>query len=158
MRDVPTPFEAYKSEVGPEWLDYNGHMNDASYAVALSEANEQLLAWLGLSADYRAETGAALYTVETHIRFLAECTLGQTLTATSMMVAADEKRVRVFTELFVEGDRLAATGESMYVHVDPAAGGPSSMSPDRQRLLQEMVTAHAGLPRPAALGRGVGAR
>lgn len=158
MAEWAGPFATYESEVRPEWLDYNDHMHDASYAVVLSEANEELFAWLGLSADYRAETGASLYTVETYIRFVAECSLGQVVRASTVLVSADAKKMRLYTELSVDGVGVVATGESLYVHVDPAIGASTPMPVDRQARVQELLAAHALFPRPAHLGRGVGGR
>jgi acyl-CoA thioester hydrolase len=157
MGEVQTPFATYSSEVRSEWLDYNGHMHDASYGIALSDANEELFAALGLSADYRAATGASLYTVESHIRYLAECSLGQPLRATTIMVAADTKKVRLYTELLHDDGRLAATGEFLYLHVDSTLGATTPLPNDRQVRVQEMLSAHADLPRPNHLGLGVGA-
>src|SRR5262252_1532465 len=87
------PFARYTTEIRHEWIDYNGHLNDAGYAVVLSEANEVLLACLDLSADYRARTGRAMYTVECHIRYLNECRLGDVLAAASFLVSGDVKRL-----------------------------------------------------------------
>jgi acyl-CoA thioesterase FadM len=157
MGDAPAPFAQYRTAVLAEWLDYNGHMNDSSYGIVLSAANERLFEELGLSADYRARTGASLYTVETHIRYLAECTLGQTLRATTMLVDADARKVRLYTELLHDDGRPAATGECLYLHVDSALGTTAPMPGDRQARVQEMLSAHADLPRPARLGLGVGA-
>lgn len=145
--ETPGPFTAYRSQVRPEWLDYNGHMQDSSYAVVLSDANEELFARLDLSADYRAATGASLFTVETRIRYLAECTLGQTLSAATHVVDADAKRVLLYTELFCD-DVLAATGEGLYLHVDTTAGTTTPMPPDRRARIQELMASHASLPRP----------
>jgi acyl-CoA thioester hydrolase len=150
-------FAAYRAQVRPEWLDYNGHLNDASYAVVLSAAHELVLEELGLSADYRASHQASMFTVETHVRFLAEVSAGQTLTATTLVVEADRKRLRLHSELYADGV-LAATGESLYVHVDTAAGRSAPLPEDRQARVDALVAAHAGLPRPDHLGRGVGAR
>jgi acyl-CoA thioester hydrolase len=157
MGELPAPFSTYRTEVREEWLDYNGHMHDASYAIVLSDANEQLFAALGLSAAYRTERAAAFYTVECHIRFLAECTLGQVLSAAPVMVAADAKKIRLYTELLHEGGRQAATGEFLYLHVDTTLGATTPLPPDRHDRVQEMLMAHAGIPRPADLGHGVGA-
>jgi acyl-CoA thioester hydrolase len=155
--DAGAPFTAYRDQVRPEWLDYNGHLNDASYAVVLSAAHELVLESLGLSADYRASHDASMFTVETHIRFLAECSAGQTLTAATTLVEADAKRLRLHSELYADGV-LAATGESLYLHVDTASGRTAPLPEDRQARVDEMLEAHAGLPRPAHLGLGVGAR
>jgi acyl-CoA thioesterase FadM len=158
MADVERPFTGYTTTVPAEWLDYNGHMHDASYGIALSDANEELFAALGLSRDYRERTGASLYTVEYHIRYLAECSLGQALTAATFVVAAGAKKVHLYTELLREAGDLAATGESLYLHVDATLGVTTPMPVDRQDRVQAMVAAHARLPRPSHLGRGVGAR
>jgi acyl-CoA thioesterase FadM len=151
-----TPFARYTTEVGQEWIDYNGHLNDAGYAILLSEANEVLLADLGLSAAYRAETGRALYTVECHIRYLAACRLGDLLTATSILVSADAKRLRVHTTLARADETAVATGEHLYLHVDDAIGRVTPMPADRWAAVEALLAAHAGLDRPAHLGKGIG--
>jgi acyl-CoA thioesterase FadM len=156
MNESRTPFAAYSCAVRKEWLDYNGHMHDASYGIALSDANEMLFAALDLSADYRAATGAAFYTVESHIRYLAELSLGHTLTATTIVVAADAKKLRLYTELLRNDVRLVATGEFLYLHVDSALGASTPLPMDRQVRVQEMLSAHAVLPRPDHLGLGIG--
>jgi hypothetical protein len=50
-----------------------------------------------------------------------------------------------------------ATGEFFYLHVDEAAGGVTPMPEDRWQRVETMLTAHAGLERPAHLGLGVAA-
>jgi acyl-CoA thioester hydrolase len=150
-------FTAYRALVRPEWLDYNGHLHDASYAVVLSDAHELLFESLGLSADYRSSRDGSMFTVETHIRFLAECTAGQTLTAATTLVVADTKRMRLHSDLYADGV-LAATGESLYLHVDTASGRTTPLPADRQARVDAMLAAHADLPRPAHLGLGVGVR
>jgi acyl-CoA thioesterase FadM len=79
------------------------------------------------------------------------------LTAATTLVEADHKRLRLHSELYADG-RLAATGESLYLHVDTAAGRTAPLPPDRQERVDALLHAHAGLPRPAHLGLGVGAR
>lgn len=152
------PFRRYRAPVREDWIDYNGHLNDAGYAVVLSAANEVLLAELGMSADYRAATGRALYTAECHIRYLAEAKLGDVLAAASMLVTADQKRLRVHTVLSRADGTTVATGEHLYLHVDEAAGGVTPMPPDRWAAVAALLAAHAALDRPYYLGLGVGAR
>ena len=149
------PFARYTTEVRQEWIDYNGHLNDAGYAIVLSEANEVLLAYLGLSADYRARTGRAMYTVECHIRYLAECRLGDVLEAASLLVSADAKRLRVHTALTRADGTAVATGEHLYLHFDDAVGRVTAMQPDRWEAVRTLLSAHADLDRPDYLGRGI---
>ena len=150
-------YARYRTEVRPEWIDYNGHLHDAGYAIVLSEANEMLLADLGLSEGYRLGTGRAMYTVECHIRYLAESKQGDVLQAASLLVSADAKRLRVHTLLSRADGTPIATGEHLYLHVDVAAGGVTEMPADRWAALEALLSAHASLDRPAHLGRGIGA-
>jgi acyl-CoA thioester hydrolase len=151
------PFAAYREKVRPEWIDFNGHLHDASYATVFADAHELVFESLGLSAEYRTSHDSAMFTVETHIRFLAECSAGQTLTATTVLVEADAKRMRLHSELFADGV-LAATGESLYLHVDTTTGRTAPLPADRQARVDAMLAGHASLPRPPHLGLGVGAR
>jgi acyl-CoA thioesterase FadM len=147
---MPDRFSGYSARVPPEWVDYNGHMHDASYAIALSDANEELFRALDLSEDYRATSGAAFYTVETHLRFVAECREGQRLTAHTLLVSAGPKKIHLYTELFAD-EVMVATGESLYVHVDSSEGRSAPMPLDRQAQVDELTAAHATLPRPQHL-------
>lgn len=151
------PYARYRTEVREEWIDYNGHLYDAGYAIMLSEANEVLLAHLGLSEGYRADTGRAMYTVECHIRYLAESQRGDVIQAASLLVSADAKRMRVHTLLSRDDGVPVATGEHLYLHVDEAAGGVTPMPADRWAAVEALLSVHASLDRPAHLGLGVGA-
>jgi acyl-CoA thioester hydrolase len=157
MPDWAAPFAVYRSEVREEWLDYNGHMHDALYATVLSDANEELFEALDLSERYRDSEGMAYYTVETHIRFVAECSRGDVLTAATTMVDADAKRLRLYTVLAVDDGPEVANGDSLYLHVDTATGRTAPLSDDRRARVDEVLAAHADLPRPPHLGLGVGA-
>ena len=43
----------YKTHVAPEWVDYNGHMNDAEYARVFSQACEALIDQIGFATAAR---------------------------------------------------------------------------------------------------------
>jgi acyl-CoA thioesterase FadM len=149
------PFRGYRSDVRQEWIDYNGHLHDASYGVVFSEANEVLLDALGLSEGYRSATGCAMYTVESHIRYLAETGRGDRLAAASFVVSADLKRLRVHTALTRRDGTVVATGEHLYLHVNNLTGRVIAMPADRRDAVAAVVAAHAGLARPEYLGQGI---
>lgn len=140
------PFGGYRTEISGDWIDYNGHLNDAGYAVLLSAANEVVLAHLGLSQDYRAATGRALYTAECHIRYLAEARRGDPIEARSLLVGADAKRLWLQTLLRRGDGTPVATGEYVYLHVDPAAGGVTAMPAQRWAAVSALLSAHRGCP------------
>ena len=157
MPEWAAPFASYRTEVLEAWLDYNGHMHDAFYATVLSDANEVLFEALDLSEGYREAEGKAYYTVETHIRFVAECSRGDVLGAATTLVDADAKRIRLYTEVTRSDGTLVATGESLYLHVDTVAGRTAPLADDRRDRVDEVLAAHAALPRPPHLGLGVAA-
>ena len=133
-----SPFSAYRARVRDEWLDYNGHLHDAAYATVLSDANEELFAALGLSADYRRDHAASMFTVEHTLKYLAECGPGEELTASTVLVEAEPRKMRLRTELFA-GGRLVATGESLYLHVDTDLGKVTPMPEDRWLVVQRLL-------------------
>lgn len=151
------PFVGYHTTVRPEWLDYNGHMNDSAYAAVCTEANEQLLDALGVGAAYREETGCAMYTAEAHLRYLGEVGPDAHLTAQTMLIHADQKRLRVHTTVLDQDDAAVLTGEYMFLHVDQGDGRVVAFPPDRQTAVDAALAAHAELARPAHIGLGVGA-
>ena len=58
-------------EVRPEWIDYNGHMTDSRYLQVFGDATDALLRYAGVDDAYR-NSGRALFTVESHVRHVAE--------------------------------------------------------------------------------------
>lgn len=153
----PGPFGEYRTEVRPDWLDYNGHMNDSAYAVVCTQANELLLDALGLGATYREQAGCAMYTVQAHLRYLHEVGPDAQLRAETIVVDADAKRLRVHTTVIDQAGTEVLTGEYLFLHMDVRTGRVAPFPPDRAAVLQAARTAHESLPRPAHLGAGVGA-
>jgi len=156
MTNHPAPFIGPAIEVRDEWLDYNGHVTDSAYAVMCTAANEAFLEYLGVSADYLSSTGCTTYTVEAHLRYLAEVNAGATVTSETILVDADAKRLRIHTTLFDSGTP-ALTGEYLYLHMDQNVGKVAPFPPDRAEVLAEVKDAHSALEFPAHIGRRVGA-
>ena len=155
--DPTRPLALHDAVVRPEWVDYNGHMTEARYAEVLGDASDALLRHVGLDAAY-LEGGHSFYTVESHIRYLAEVEAGEPLTTTTQVLATDEKRLHVFHTLSHGRDgTLLATGEHLMLHVDTRAGGVCPMLEPVAARVAAAAAAHAGLPAPDGAGRFVGA-
>ena len=138
---VTVPFREFACVAPPSAIDYNGHLNDAAYAQVLTDANEQFLDALGLSATYRESTGCSMYTVEITLKFLHEVSRDDVIRAESWVASADSKRLRVATTLLV-GETPVATGDSLYLHVDTRVGRVSPFPTDRADLLARLEKAH----------------
>jgi acyl-CoA thioester hydrolase len=141
--------------VPPEWIDYNGHMMDAYYFMAFTEATEAFLDHVGLGAAYRARTGSGIYTAESHLCFLSSVTAGATLAYRTQLLGHDAKRLHVFHQMTGAG-QLAATCELMFLHVSHDRVAP--MPPEAGAAVAELAAAHAALPRPDRAGRRIAMR
>jgi acyl-CoA thioester hydrolase len=138
--------------VPPEWIDYNGHMMDAYYFLAFTEATEAFLDHVGLGAAYRARTGCGIYTAESHLCFLAPVTLGAALTYQTLLLGHDPKRLHVFHQMTSAGT-VVATCELMFLHVGEDVVAP--MPAERSDAVTALAAEQAALPRPDRAGRRV---
>ena len=138
------------------WIDYNGHMMDAYYCVAFTEATEAFLDHVGLGAAYRAETGCGMYTVESHVCFAKSVRGGATIRYESQLLGWDDKRLHLFHQMAEpgSGDQVA-TSELMLLHVDLATERVTLMPSARSRAVQLIATAQAALPTPQNAGRRI---
>ncbi len=142
--------------VRPEWVDYNRHMSDFRYGQVFGDAVDVLFRRAGVDEAYRA-TGRMYYTVENHIRHLGEAKSGEALYVTAQILAVDDKRVHVFQRLHRgSDDRLIATAEQMYLHVDTKAAKAAPADAKVRAKFESMRDDQAGLPPPAEAGRAVG--
>jgi carnitine 3-dehydrogenase len=154
--DPGRPLRLIETVARPEWIDYNGHLTDFRYLQVFGDATDALWRSVGIDDAYR-RAGRAPYTVETHVRYLAEVRQMDALYVTTQLLAVDPKRLRVFHRLHRgRDDSLAATGEFMYLHVDTEARKAVPMAGSVLDRLATVGSAHAKLPWPDGAGRAVG--
>jgi acyl-CoA thioester hydrolase len=112
----------YRTAVQADWIDYNGHMRDAYYAVAVSLAVDALMDAVGLDAAYRERTRNTLYSLEMHLSWLREVKAAATLEVVAHLLGLDAKRLHLGLDIKVAGeDAAAATAELMLLHVHQGA-------------------------------------
>ncbi|MEW2914614.1 carnitine 3-dehydrogenase [Leisingera sp. JC11] len=143
--------------VPQSWTDYNGHMNEAHYTEASSQATDRFMEMIGADADYIA-AGGSYFTVENHVRFLDELHEGDALTVTTQVLKGEGKKMHLFHRLHGPEGKLAATVETLLLHMDLNARGTSLPSPEVADKLASYAAAHAGLALPEGAGRHVGQR
>ncbi len=140
----------------PEWVDYNGHMNDACYAIAFSHGVDALMARLGLDAAGREATGHTIYTLALLIRYVKEVKEGEPMLLDGQVLESDAKRLRVWLTLRHAGTGdVLATSEQLLLSVD-STGPKASPWPDAVAgKVAALTSAHSGLPVPAEAGQGI---
>ncbi|OLS52237.1 carnitine 3-dehydrogenase [Rhodovulum sulfidophilum] len=152
--EIAGPIRSVARTVPLDWVDHNGHMTEARYMQVFSDATDRVVELMGCDAAYIAG-GASFFTVESHIRHLAEAKPGAALHVESLCLAAEGRKLHLFHRLFAEG-REVATAEALLVHVSLETRQAAEPGAELARRMAEIARAHAGLPRPAGVGRSVG--
>lgn len=111
-----------------DWIDYNGHLSEPYYVLVFGHATDAVMDRIGLDALHRERHGTSLYTLEAHVRYLAEVGVDADLEVRSTVIGASSKLLWIWHEMWCE-DRLRATEEVLGVHVD-ASAGHSTAFPD----------------------------
>lgn len=151
-----TPLPVLDIDVPPDWIDYNGHMNDACYAMAFSRAGDAFMEKIGLGEKERAATQRSIFTLALVIRFLAEAKLGERLSISVQLLECDRKRMRFWLEAR-KGDGPIATSEQVLTCVDLSGEKPRSAEfpPEVAARLEALARDHAELPTPMEAGQGL---
>ncbi len=145
-----TQLKLHSEPLQDGWLDAYGHLNEAYYLVPFSNATWALQDHFGIGVDYFERTGGALYTVETHLRYLKEVRAPALLEIESLVLGADAKRLR-FAHVMMVGDSLRATFECMALHFDSRAGRTAPFPDAVQAALRAAQVAEL----PDWAGRGI---
>jgi acyl-CoA thioesterase FadM len=145
-----TRLKLHAEPVQEAWLDDYGHLPEASYLIPFTNANWAVLDHFGIGRAYYARTGGALYTVESHVRYLKEVRAPALVETETLVLGADAKRLRVAHLMSVDGVERA-TFECVMLHVDSKAGRTAPLPADVQAALAAAQTPD---PPPWA-GRGI---
>ncbi len=108
----------YRTQVLADWVDYNGHLRDAYYALVISLATDSLMDRIGIDAAYRARTQCTLFSLEMHLNWLHEVKGTDTVEVDAHLLAADKKRLHVGYDVRVVGkSEVVATSDFLFLHV-----------------------------------------
>ena len=155
--NIDAPLEVCCATVRPEWIDYNGHMNVAYYLMAADHAMDTFAARIGVGESYMKATNKSTFALDTRIIYLRELTLGAPIRITAQLVAYDSKRIHVCLRLLHGEERwISALNEWVLVHVDLSARCSEPLPKKTLAVLSDIMVAHEGLARHAALVRPFG--
>jgi carnitine 3-dehydrogenase len=142
--------------VPQSWTDYNGHMNETHYLEVGSQATDRFMEMVGADVSYIA-AGKSFFTAENHVRYLAEVHAGDRLRITTQVLAGGGKKMQLFQFIHRGDGELAATMETLLLHVNLETRRTEVPGPVVAEPLAKWVEAHAGLDWPEGAGR-VGTR
>jgi len=146
-----------EATVVSEWVDYNGHMNDAAYAIVFSRSIDALMDRVGLDAAARKRSGQSLFTLQMMLHYFKEAKEGDALAVTCHILEHDDKRMRVWLDMSApSGERLAASEQLLIsVAIDDAGTRAVPWAFETKAALDALAKAQSGLPHPPAAGAGV---
>jgi acyl-CoA thioesterase FadM len=153
---MTAPLHLYDAIVQPDWVDYNGHMNDAAYAIPFSRAIDAFMSTVGLDEAGRVATNHTIFTLAMQMRYHHEVKQEAPLAVTGQILEIDAKRIRLYQWLRHGTDgTLLATCEQLLASVDQS-GPKIAAFPDSVRQKIELIAqGHAALPMPDDAGQGI---
>jgi len=153
---TPTKLIVFEAPVSPDWIDYNGHMNDACYVVVFSKAIDELMVRLGLDEAFRAAHQVTIYTLQSMVHYLREVSEGEPLRVEVQLLESDNKKLRVFfTMLHGDSGHELAAMESLLLHMDMKNHRAAPFLSQTQDQVDAMLHAHCVFELPALAGRGI---
>ena len=144
-------------QIPQSWTDYNGHMNEAYYLEIASIATDRFMKLVGCTEEYVA-AGQSYFTVENHVCYLSELHQGDQLTVTTQLLDGEGKKMHLFHRLHGPDKSVAATVESLLLHMDLSARKTSLPGDAVAAELGRISAQHSSLPVPEGAGRYVGQR
>ncbi|GAA0450294.1 thioesterase family protein [Alkalibacillus silvisoli] len=148
----------YQDYVRAEWVDYNGHMNDADYARVFSHSVDAFIEHIGLTQEVMTNEAYTIFTLETHLCYLKEAHEGEELSISIQIIDHDAKRLHVIFSMFNEQQEVIATSEQMLMGIDTNAGKPAPFLPPIQENINTIYSKHEHLDKPKQVGRTIGIR
>jgi acyl-CoA thioester hydrolase len=147
----------YDTLVASDWVDYNGHMNDAAYALVFSRATDALMDRIGLDAAARKASGRTLYTLQVMLHYMQEANEGAPLFVACQLLEHDDKRMRIWLEMRAGRDgAVLAASEQLLLSIDKNDGARAApWRMETLAALDALAKAHRGLAVPKLAGSGV---
>ncbi|SDZ76403.1 thioesterase family protein [Rubrimonas cliftonensis] len=151
------PFGGYRRAVPDDWLDYNGHLNEGFYVVAFSHASDLWMDAIGLDDAGRMRWSRSMFTVEAHVRYLAEVPAAAEISVATWIIGADDKRALAFSALYAGGAAApAATHEALYLCVNTVTRRAGVWPAPVRAALDAMIETHRATPMPEGAGAALG--
>ena len=145
-----TMFKFHSEPLQDSWVDAYGHLNEAYYLVPFSNTTWKLQDHFGIGVDYFEETGCALYTVETHLRYLKDVRSPALIEIESILLGCDAKKIWFAHQMIVDGD-ICATAEFMALHYSTRDSRTIELPQAVQAALKSAETAE----KPSWVGRQI---
>jgi acyl-CoA thioester hydrolase len=159
VKEIPCPLDSYRTEVQPDWIDDNNHMNVAYYVLAFDYATDGLFNFLGLTRAFKDANNVSTFAVEMNVSYRRELRLGEPMRIQTRLLDSSEKGLHYFHEMYHATENyLAATNECLSMHMDMSVRRIAPMADEVLQWVEQVRIAHNSLATPSAAGRVLGIR
>ena len=131
-----TILSLHSESVQESWLDAYGHLNEAYYLVPFTNTTWILQDYFDIGVPYFKDTGCAIYTVETHLRYLNDVRASANMEIQSMILGSNPKKIWFAHQMTVDGV-VCATAEFMTLHYNTRESKVDLMPEAVQQKLKE---------------------
>jgi acyl-CoA thioester hydrolase len=146
----------YKNRVSSEWIDYNGHMNDAAYAKVFSLAVDDFIDYIDLDEEARLKHAYTIFTLEMHVCYLIEAHENEKLLTEVQLLDSDAKRLHLFFTMKNGNGEVIATSEQMLMGMDMIQGKPAPFPQSVEASIEKLRNEHKEQAIPKQAGRKIG--
>lgn len=131
-----TTLKLHNEPLQDAWLDDYGHLNEAYYLVPFTNTSWKFQDHFGIGVDYFEETGCAIYTVETHLRYVNEVRSPALIEVETIVLGSDAKKIW-FAHIMVVDSEICATGEFMTLHYSTRDNRTAPLPDEVQQALKQ---------------------
>ena len=131
-----TTFNFHSEPVQDSWLDAYGHLNEAYYLLPFTNTTWKFQDHFNIGVDYFERTGCAIYTVETHLRYLNDVRSPAIINVETIVLGSEPKKIWFAHQMLVEG-ALCATAEFMVLHYATRESRTIEMPESVQKALKQ---------------------
>lgn len=149
----------YRNQVQPDWIDYNGHLNDAYYVVAFSQGLDGFMESIGLDAGFREQHQVSMFTLQCMTHYFKEIDEGEAFIITCQLINHDHNKVHLYLQMWHNetGEEHAAF-EALMLHVDMTTRRAAPWLAETGKKLEATDTRDQQLPQPDKVSASIGIR
>lgn len=151
--------EVYQNRVQPDWIDYNGHLNDAYYVVAFSKGLDGAIEAIGMDAAFREQQNVSIFTLQCMTHYFKEINQDEPFTITARLVDADHNKAHLYLQMWhAETGAEHAAFEALVLHMDMSIRRPAPWRAETQTRITQWYQTDQQQPQPDKMGAHIGIR
>ena len=146
VEDVLQLPKTFTKTIPEDYLDDMGHMNVMWYTHSFSYGMGGLFERFGMSWDAIREVGGGTFALESHVRYLSEVRVGQTIEIYSRLVGRSEKRFHALHFMVnVEKQDVSAVYEMVGAYVNLSERRMAAIPTEIAARMDEMLEKNSQL-------------